>query len=91
MGKNSRSGIGDEPRAYKQFLVLKILKFFDADPDRRSGIRIFYPGSVFRGGKIGSGMFIPDPDPGSERFRIPEKHCEAPYQILPCMRSIYMS
>jgi hypothetical protein len=44
MGKKSRSGSGiqirDEfTRAYKQFLVLKILKFFDADPDQGSGIR----------------------------------------------------
>jgi hypothetical protein len=31
------------PRAWKQFLGLKILKFFDEDPDPRSGI-FFLPG-----------------------------------------------
>jgi hypothetical protein len=29
------------------------------------------------------------PNPSSKRFRIPEQHCEARYQILPRMRSIY--
>jgi hypothetical protein len=73
MGKNSRSGIGDEPRAYKQFFGLKILKFFDADPDQISGIRNLFTLEPFSGGKNriwdvypGSGSRVKKiPDPGA--------------------------
>jgi hypothetical protein len=44
------------PRAKKQFIGLKILEFFDADPDPRS----FDPGSGIKDGKFRSGINIPD-------------------------------
>jgi hypothetical protein len=44
----------------KQFFGLKILKFFDADPDPGSGIfLILDPGPGME--KFGSGINIPDP------------------------------
>jgi hypothetical protein len=74
-GKKSDSGIRDEhPRSFFlefiQFLGLKILILFDADPDPGSGIfytldpgsEIFFtldPGSEIE--KFGSGINIPDP------------------------------
>jgi hypothetical protein len=72
MGKKSRSGFGirirDEhhgsyfrlPRAQKQFFGLKILKFFDADPDAGFGIFLTMdPG--YKYSDLGSGINIPDP------------------------------
>jgi hypothetical protein len=58
MGKKSRSGSGMNipdhlSESQKPFLGLKILKFFDADPD------LFVPGSGTE--KFGSGINIPDP------------------------------
>ncbi len=50
-------------RTLHQFLGLKILKFFDADPDPRYGIlSTLDPGSGLKKSDPGSGINIPDPN-----------------------------
>jgi hypothetical protein len=65
MGKKSRSGSGIKipdhiSKSLETIFGLKILKFFDADPDPGSEIFLTLdPGSWME--KFGSGISIPDP------------------------------
>ncbi len=54
--------ISEFPRAQKQFFGLKILKFFNGNPDPGSGIFFtLNPGSAMKNSDPGSGINIPDP------------------------------